>query len=77
MVTGREVLSALDRVKAHQLRDSNGPAIGAALAACGYVNVPVKIATDDPKKLKRILERALKTADVVVVTGGVSVGKYD
>lgn len=78
LCTGRELRSADQRVKAHELRDTNGPALRAALAGAGFSNVPHRILPDSPKVLARRLARAIETYyDVVVFTGGVSVGKYD
>lgn len=77
LCTGSEVKRAADAVQGHQLRDSNGPALLAALhrlhiPACGPTIVP-----DSPQAIAAALRRALKAARVVLVTGGVSVGTYD
>jgi len=77
LCTGRELRPADQRVRAHELRDTNGPALRAALADAGFPNVPHRILPDSPKVLARRLARAIETYDVVVLTGGVSVGKYD
>ncbi|MHC4563314.1 MAG: molybdopterin molybdotransferase MoeA [Planctomycetota bacterium] len=75
--TGEELRPAGESVRAHQLRDANGPALRAALAEAGFVGVSHRILPDDPKTLARKLEQAVGKYDVVVLTGGVSVGKYD
>jgi molybdenum cofactor synthesis domain-containing protein len=60
-----------------QVRDSNGPALRAALAASGHCADHHRIVPDSPEALLENLESAAAGHDVVLVTGGVSVGKYD
>ena len=77
LCTGREVKDAADRVAAHQLRDSNGPAI---LAALHRLHIPVTgptIVPDDRAAIAAAVRRAMKASQVVLITGGVSVGTYD
>jgi len=77
LVTGEEVRTADDRVRVHELRDSNGPALRAALRAAGFGDVEPSIVPDDPDLLASGLRRSVRNADVTIVTGGVSVGEYD
>jgi len=77
LVTGEEVRPAGDRVTTHQLRDSNGPALLAALREAGIDGATSRIVPDDPRVLARQLKKATERCDVVIVTGGVSVGSYD
>ena len=77
LCTGRELRTTEERVGRHQLRDSNGPALVAALGAAGVGKVHHRLVTDDPKLLTRTLGSAVARYDIVLVTGGVSVGKYD
>lgn len=75
--TGKELQEVSARVRAYQQRNSNGPALCAALTSWGYggatyCTVPDRVATL-VSKLRRLTSRA----DVVLMTGGVSVGKYD
>ncbi len=77
LVTGEEVRSADQRVTAHQLRDSNGPALLAALRETGIDVAASRIVPDDPRVLARQLKRVTDRCDVAIVTGGVSVGSYD
>ena len=76
LVTGEEVRAPGQRVGAPQLRDSNGPALAAALDAAGVRDVTCRIVSDDPRELTARLRRAAGR-DVIIVTGGVSVGPYD
>ena len=77
LCTGAEVRPPGDRVAPHQLRDSNGPALLAALDVRGFDGAVGAIVPDDPKQIAARLKRAARTRQVVIVTGGVSVGKYD
>lgn len=75
--TGTEVRTAGHPVGAHQLRDANGPAILAALAELEIRDVRCRIVPDNVAVLAARLKRASQTHDVVILTGGVSVGRYD
>ena len=75
--TGRELKRAEQRVRPQELRDSNGPTLQAALTHAGFGPAPHRIVTDDPHKIQAALQRAVDHYDVVVTTGGVSVGRYD
>jgi len=75
--TGAEVRAAAERVGVHQIRDSNGPALLAALGDGGFGGAAGRLIPDDPRAIAGRLKRALRTRDVVILTGGVSVGRYD
>jgi molybdopterin molybdotransferase len=77
LCTGAELCSPEEKVGAHQIRNSNGPMLRAALAAWGYRRVAVATSPDDPDLLTAKLRESLEGHDVVLLTGGVSVGKYD
>ena len=76
LCTGEELKGAHERVRSHQLRNSNGPALVAALAGAG-IAAAERIVPDDPDVLAATLKQAAGDHDVVILTGGVSVGKYD
>ncbi len=77
LCTGRELRAPAAAVRPHELRDSNGPALLAALGGAGINRTSYRIVQDDPKTLAARLKTATAGYDVVIVTGGVSVGKYD
>jgi molybdopterin molybdotransferase len=77
LCTGRELQKPEARVRAYQLRDSNGPSLRAALNSAGYDKVANRIVPDDPKVLAAKLKTVFEKYNPVIVTGGVSVGKYD
>jgi molybdopterin molybdotransferase len=77
LCTGGELRPVGKKVSPFQLRDSNGPALLAAMCLAGLSEVQHRIVPDDPAALAAELAAATRACDLVVVTGGVSVGKYD
>ena len=77
LCTGRELREPGEKVAPHQLRNSNGPALIAALEGAGICRIKHQIVPDDPKILATKLKAAVAKNDMVILTGGVSVGKYD
>ncbi|MCB9883736.1 MAG: molybdopterin molybdotransferase MoeA [Planctomycetes bacterium] len=77
MTTGDEVVPA-DRVPGPwEIRDSNTPALVASLRGADRSLRHFERAIDDPEDLGRRIHDALAACDVLVMTGGVSMGKYD
>lgn len=72
VTTGDEVGKAGDA----GVRDSNGPLLDGLMAAIG-VDVDRRHARDDAAALEEALRGAAEGADVVVTTGGVSMGTHD
>jgi molybdopterin molybdotransferase len=77
LCAGSELRSVSDRVRSHEVRNSNGPAVCAALAEWGFPGARFVPVADQPAVLLASLGRALKRFDAILFTGGVSVGKYD
>ncbi len=77
LCTGSELRSVKDRVRPHEVRDSNGPALRVALAQWGFPGARFSQVADRPAPLLAALRRAMQRHDVVLFTGGVSAGKYD
>ncbi len=77
LTTGRELKSFTDEVGSHEIRDSNGPMLEALLAADGMPLISRQSVTDKADILLKTLSDLLAESDVLLVTGGVSVGDYD
>lgn len=77
IITGREVRRAGESVRSHEVRDSNGPALSAALKSWGFSCGGLRMAPDNIKAISRLLDQMIQKHDVVFLTGGVSVGQYD
>lgn len=75
--TGEELLDIGAAVLPHQLRNSNGPMLVSALASNDFDVVICKTVADDMRLIEESIGQALDSSDVVLLTGGVSVGKYD
>lgn len=77
VTTGDELVAVDAPVLPHQIRQSNGPAVRAALRQHGYADVSLDHVPDDEARLRHRLDAALAEADVLVLSGGVSAGKFD
>jgi len=77
LCTGSELRPVHDRVRSHEIRNSNGPALCAALESVGLRGTKFVAVADRPAELLAALRRALRRNDVVLFTGGVSAGNYD
>jgi len=76
LATGDEVVMPGDPIGPNQIVSSNGLALGALVTACGGIPMQLGIALDDPASLRRLAEGAAG-ADMLVTTGGASVGEHD
>src|SRR5207253_792467 len=74
--TGDEIVMPGDPIGPHQIVSSNSLALAAFVAACGGLPVSAGNAPDDPEALRRIAA-ATSGVDLLVTTGGVSVGEHD
>jgi molybdopterin molybdotransferase len=75
--TGNELVPAGQPIADHQVRLSNGPAIAALLAEHGYGDTLHTHLPDDEAALQAGLGDLLAANDVLVLSGGVSMGKAD
>jgi molybdopterin molybdotransferase len=74
--TGDEVIAVDQPAKKFQIRNSNSISLAAQVSLAGGEPWMLGNVPDDLGQLKQRIEEALY-ADIVVLTGGVSVGKYD
>lgn len=77
LATGSELVAVTDRPGQDQIRDSNNFSIGAYAELAGAVVERLPLAGDDTALLKRQISEAAERSDIVVTSGGVSVGLYD
>jgi molybdopterin molybdotransferase len=77
MSTGDELVEVGEETGPGQIVDSNRFALLGALSEAGAEVRLLGIAPDDPGKLRALVEEALIDADVLVTSGGVSVGTHD
>ena len=77
VATGDELVEVDSPVAPHQIRRSNDHALRAALILAGYPNVERFHFRDVRHEIEHMLWHVIAEFDVVVVTGGVSKGKFD
>ncbi|MFE3827881.1 gephyrin-like molybdotransferase Glp [Streptomyces sp. NPDC059092] len=75
--TGSELVQPDESLDEGQIYDSNSFALTAAARDAGAIAYRVGAVTDDADTLRATIEDQLIRADMVVTTGGVSVGAYD
>ncbi len=75
--TGSELTSPGGSLQPGKIYDSNLPMVRAALEAMHIRPVYMRRVPDKRHLLEKVISFALKTSDLVIVMGGVSVGEYD
>ena len=76
LATGNEVVEIDVAPGAVQIRNSNSYSLAAQIEGAGGEAVRLEIAPDEPKRLRQLIEQGLE-CDLLLITGGVSMGKYD
>lgn len=74
---GNELRAPGGRLRAGEIFESNNAALAAFVRACGGEPQPQPPVRDDPAAIERALRAALRTNDLVLATGGSSVGERD
>ncbi|MEQ9553117.1 MAG: molybdopterin molybdotransferase MoeA [Coleofasciculus sp. G3-WIS-01] len=75
--TGNELVTPYQPLQPGQIVDSNQYALAAWVTLCGGIPKVQGIVRDKPDALKQAISQAIPAADMVLSTGGVSVGDYD
>ena len=77
LATGSELVPVTAQPERDQIRDSNNYSVAAYTQLAGAEVERLALATDDPQLLKSQIAEAAERFDVVVTSGGVSMGVYD
>ncbi len=77
VATGDELVDVTQNPTPTQIRNSNRHALAAQVLRAGGLPQPAPIARDDRQALRAAVEQALVSADLLLLSGGVSMGKYD
>lgn len=77
IVTGSELREAGSSLEPGAIYNSNGPMLQAALSALGISTCQVDRSRDDEAQLRQLIEKELERSDLVIISGGISVGDYD
>lgn len=75
--TGNELVAPDEPLKPGQIVDSNQYALVAAIAQTGAIPITLGRVEDTPEALHKRIAEACAQADIVLSSGGVSVGDYD
>jgi molybdopterin molybdotransferase len=75
--TGDELVEPQETPQVSQIRNSNAAQIMAQLQQLGITGRYIGIAKDSPESTRKMLEEALDSSDMVLLTGGVSMGEFD
>ncbi len=74
--TGDEVIDVARSPEPNQIRNSNTYSLAAQVHAAGAIPLTLPIAPDRAEPLRELIEEGLQS-DLLLITGGVSMGKYD
>lgn len=77
MATGSELVDVNQKPARDQIRDSNNYTIEAYASQSNAIVERLPLAGDDTEELKRAMRQAAETCDVLITSGGVSMGVYD
>jgi molybdopterin molybdotransferase len=77
IVTGKELQKAGNPLLYGQVYESNAAMLQAALEQLHISNSRAVLAGDDLSEIKEAILAGLETADMILLSGGVSVGNYD
>lgn len=77
VVTGNELAEAGQQLTYGNIYESNSGMLLNSLLTLGFTNVTTFIVEDDYTKTLSILNKVITKNDMVLITGGISVGDYD
>lgn len=77
LTTGDELIKAGETLSADQIYNSNGPMLSALVAQAGHQVVHCLHAKDSPEETESALKALISSCDVILSSGGVSVGEED
>lgn len=75
--SGNELCEPGQPLSAGKIYDANRPQLLALLQSCGIEAIDAGIVCDDPAKIEARLKASLAQADVLITSGGASVGEAD
>ena len=75
--TGDELVDPGQPIESYQVRRSNPYGIVAALSIAGFTDTRSAHLPDEPAVMRREIEAHLSQSEVIILSGGVSMGKHD
>ena len=76
LATGDEVVDVDEKLEPGKVRSSNSYTLYSQIIKCGCIPKNLGIARDKPKQLEKKIKQGLD-CDLIITSGGVSVGDYD
>ncbi len=76
LTTGDEIVEVDAEAGPTQIRNSNKYSLAVQIQHAGAEPVLLPIAPDEPRRLRQLMEQGLRS-DLLLITGGVSMGRYD
>jgi len=76
LTTGDEIVEVDAEISPTQIRNSNSYSLAVQIQQAGGEPVLLPIAPDEPRRLRQLMEEGLQS-DLLIMTGGVSMGRYD
>lgn len=77
VVTGNELIEAGNKLEYGKIYESNASMLQSALISLGYTNLKLHKVPDNYEETKNQLEKVIAENDLVLISGGISVGDYD
>ena len=77
IATGNELVAAGQALKHGQIYESNSLMLSVSLNKYGYLNNEIHKVPDDYNSTLKLLKNTIENKDIVIVSGGISVGDYD
>jgi len=75
--TGNELVHVHEKPSPYEIRWSNGIGLKHELESFGYSDVTIIKLPDDENEIRKHMQEQLSACDVLLLTGGVSAGKFD
>ncbi|TDQ19439.1 molybdopterin molybdotransferase [Algoriphagus boseongensis] len=77
ILTGDEIIEIGNPLRPGQIYNANGPSLQAFLEKLGIEEIKIFKVKDEASEVTRVVREALNEVDVLLLTGGISVGDYD
>jgi len=77
VATGNELVKAGDPLQYGQIYESNTSMLQSVLSSNGYTDTTIYKVNDDYRNTYNLLAKVINDNDVVIISGGISVGDYD
>ena len=77
IVTGNELIEAGQPLSRGKIYESNSDLLQNALKDLYFINVSIYKVEDDYSKTRNMLEKVISENDIILISGGISVGDYD